>query len=64
MIKKKESFSYLTYWGINNLYEWAMPEKLPLGSFEQVEITSQFSKKFIENYNKDSFEGYILEVDV
>ena len=23
--KKKESFSYLTYWGINNLYEWAMP---------------------------------------
>ena len=29
-----------------------------------VEDTSQFSKDFMENYNKDSDEGYFFEVDL
>ena len=27
--KNKET-SYLNYWGVNKLYGWAMPQKLPL----------------------------------
>ena len=35
-----------------------------LESFKCVENTSQFSKDFIENYNKDSDKEYFLIVDV
>ena len=41
-----------------------MPQKLPANKFEQIEDTSQFNEDFIKNYNKDSDEGYFLEVDV
>ena len=61
--KNKES-SYLNYWDVNNLHGWAMSQKLPVGGFQWVENTSQFSKDFIENYNEDSDEGDFLEIDV
>ena len=35
--KNKES-SYLKYWCSNNLYGWAMSEKLPVNDFKCVEI--------------------------
>ena len=59
----KES-SYLKYWDVNNLYGWAMSQKLPLGSFEWVEETSQFNEDFIKSHNEDSYVGYFLEADV
>ena len=37
---------------------------MPVDGFKMVEDTSQFSKDFMENYNKDSDEGYFLEVDL
>ena len=50
--------SYLKYCDVNNLYGWAMSQKLLVNKFESVENTS----KFIEDFNNDD-EGYFLEVD-
>ena len=59
----KES-SYRQYWDVNNLYGWAMSQKLPVNNFEWIKDTSQFNEDFIKNYNEESDEGYFLEVDV
>ena len=61
--KNKES-SYLKYWDVNNLYGWAMSQKLPVNNFEWIKDTSQFNEDFIKSYNEESDEGYFLEVDV
>ena len=61
--KNKES-SYLKCWDVNNLYGWAMLQKLPVNNFEWIKDTSQFNEDFIKNYNEESDEGYFLEVDV
>ena len=61
--KNKES-SYLKYCDVNNLYELAMSQKLPVNRFEWIEKTSQFNEDFIKNYNEESDEEYFLEVDV
>ena len=37
--KNRES-SYLKYWDVNNLYGWAMLQKLSANSFEWIEDTS------------------------
>ena len=41
-----------------------MLEKLPTNNFEWIKGTSQFNEDFIKNYNKESDEGYFLEVYV
>ena len=41
-----------------------MLQKLPLNNFEWIEDMSQFNEDFTKNYNKESNEGYFLEVDV
>ena len=61
--KNKES-SYLQYWDISNLYEWAMSQKLPVNNFEWLKDTSQFKEDFIKNYNEKSDGRYFVEVDV
>ena len=61
--KNKES-SYIQYWDVNNLYDWAMSQKLSVNNFEWIKDTSQFNEYFIKNYNEESDEGYFLEVDV
>ena len=41
-----------------------MSQKLPVDGFEWVKNTSKFSEMFIKNYDENSDERYILEVDV
>ena len=58
--------SYLQYLDANNLYGWAMSQKLPVNNFKWVkkDDISNFNENFIKNYDKNSDKGYILEVDV
>ena len=61
--KNKES-SYIQYLDANNLYGWAMSQKLPVNGFKWVEDTSRINEEFIKIYNENSNKVYILEVDV
>ena len=63
---KNNESSYLEYLDANNLYGWAMSEKLPVRNFKWIEKDdiSKFDEKSIKNYDESSDKGYILEVDV
>ena len=52
------------YWDVNNLYELAMSQKLPIEGFEWVKNMPELNEDFLKNYNKDIGIGYTLEVDV
>ena len=45
---KSKELSYLYYWDINNLHEWAMSQKLSVDNFEWIKRTSQFNRNFIK----------------
>ena len=51
---KNKEFSYLKYWDVNNLYGWAMPQKLAVNYFKWVKDISEFNEDFIKSYNGDS----------
>ena len=61
---ENEESSYIQYLEANNLYGWAMSQKLPVNNFKWVEDTSKINKDFIKNYYENSKKGYILKVDV
>ena len=61
--KNKES-SYIEYLDANNLYRWAMLQKLPNFKWIEKGDISKFNEAFIKDYNENSDKGYILEVDV
>ena len=61
---EKEESSYIEYLDANNLYGWAMSQKLPVSDFKWKKNMSKFTKEFLKNYGEDSDKGYILEVDV
>ena len=39
---KQSSYSMYAYWDVNNLYEWAMSQKLPGDSFEKIKNAVEF----------------------
>ena len=52
------------YLDANNLYGWAMPQKLPVNGFKWIEGSSEFNKSFIKTYDENSDRGNFLEVNV
>ena len=58
--------SYLMYLDANNLYGWAMSQKLPVNGFKWVEKSrlTRFNERFIKNCDENSDIGYFLEVDI
>ena len=58
--KNKES-SYTQYLDANNLYGWAMSQKLPVNNFKWVEDTSKINKDFIKNSTKIVKEDIFLK---
>ena len=61
---KNTELSYLMYLDANNMYGWAMFQKLPVNSFKWKKTVPKFNKEFIKNYDEDCNRGYILEVDI
>ena len=59
-----EKSSYIQYLDANNLYGWAMSQKLPVNAFKWLEDTSEINEEFIKNYDENNDKGYILQVDV
>ena len=51
---------------MNNLYGWAMSQKLPVDGFKWIkkDDLSNFDEKSIKKYDENSDKGYIFEVDV
>ena len=56
--------SYLIYLDANNLYGWAISQKLPVNSFKWIEDLSEFNESFIKSHDENSDRGCFLEVDV
>ena len=56
----------MKYLDANNLYGWAVSQKLPVKGFKWVKKKklSKFNKVFIKKYDEDSNTGYFLEVDI
>jgi hypothetical protein len=55
----KVESSYLMYLDANNLYGWAMCQKLPIGDFEWIDVNG-----FDINCNVEEDHGYFVEVDI
>ena len=52
-VKSIES-SLIEYLDANNLYGWAMSQKLPVNGFKWVKNLSQFNESFVRNYYEKS----------
>ena len=61
---KKIESSYLAFLDANNLYVWAMSQKLPVNGFEWVKKLSKFNEDFIKKYDENCDTGYFLEADI
>ena len=63
---KNNESSYIEYLDANNLYGWAMSQKLPVNGFKWVKQKklSKFNEDFIKKYDEDCNKGYFLQVDI
>ena len=61
---ENKEVSHILYLDANNLYGWAMTQKLPVDGFKWEKDKCKIDEDFLRNYDEDSDKGYILEVDV
>ena len=61
---EKKEFSFLEYLDANNLYGWAMCQKLPISGFKWVRNVSRIDKGFIKDYDEDGDVGFFLKIDI
>ena len=61
---KDEEESFIVYLDANNLYGWAMFQKLPVNGFKWKKSMLKFNEKSIKKHDEDIDKGYILEVDL
>ena len=61
---KNKKSSYITYMDANNLYGYAMSQKLSVDGFEWVENLSVIDEYFIKHYDEDSDVGFIIKADI
>ena len=54
---KSKEYSYVQYLDANNLYGWAMSQKLPVNGLNWIKNTSKIDLKFIKNEDEDSDKG-------
>ena len=52
------------YLDANNLYGWAMSQKLLVDGFKWIKKLSELDKRFVKNYDENSDKEYFLEVDL
>ena len=57
---------YIEYLDANNLYGWAISQKLPVKGFKWIKQKklSKFNEDFIKNYDEYSNKVCFLEVDI
>ena len=60
---KNTTSSFFMYLDANNLYGWAMFQKIPVHGFKWVKELSKFNQSFKKSYKENSGRGYFLEVD-
>jgi len=60
---KSKPSSFITYLDANNLYGWAMSQKLPFTGFEWVPV-EDYSSESIQLLSDDATKGYVFEVDL
>ena len=58
---KSTKSSYIEFLDANNLYGWAMSQKLPVDCFKRVKKFTKFNEDFIKNYNENNDIGYCNE---
>ena len=61
---EEEESSYIPYLDANNLYGWAMSQKLSVRDFKWVRNVSKIDEDFIKNYYEDGNVGFILNLDI
>ena len=61
---KNKKSSNLPCWGVNNLYDSAISQNLPINKFEWIEDTSQFNEDFIKIITKKVVKGIFLKLTI
>jgi len=56
--------NFIIYLDANNLYGWAMSQRMPSGGFRWESDLSRFTADYIKKLDEDEMQGFVLEVDL